>query len=194
MNFLERSAMKRADKQLRHLMEPGERVIEFDIGRTPSGHQVHCIASSTALYVVAPGSPPARAAYSEIEKVETSGSLLAFRLISGALLVVDFGRAGGRGLTDVVATQVAAAERRCRKVHCRFGQRGATFFVVPGPDGEKVESWRYDDDTPDDLHTSMLAEQALGQLEASLGLKPTFNSQASDEDFFVWTPELRKVG
>jgi hypothetical protein len=84
-------------------------------------------------------------------------------------------------------------------VHVHWGKdntRGASIMLVPDGDGQKVESWRYDEGTPDDMTTSMFIDQALGELDVSLGNKPTGVYTDPRPGFmgeFTWIPPLSEI-
>lgn len=54
-NLLERSALKRAEKNLRHLMAPGEVIRDFDICEVGNRGRADLIVSDQALYVIPGG-------------------------------------------------------------------------------------------------------------------------------------------
>lgn len=104
MNMFERSAQKRAEKQLRPLFEPGERVLDFDIGRTPQGEEAHAVATTHALYLIFRGGRVGRFAYRDWVSLGATHSVIAFGEASGIEMLVDFGRST-RGLPQVVHAQ-----------------------------------------------------------------------------------------
>jgi hypothetical protein len=56
MNFLERRAMARAERDLAHVLSPGERLLDFEIGTIDSNPRIrlHFAATDKALYIAQP--------------------------------------------------------------------------------------------------------------------------------------------
>lgn len=50
MNFLERRALARAERQLDEHLRPGEEIVDFDNGTAPNNQRVDLILSTHALY------------------------------------------------------------------------------------------------------------------------------------------------
>jgi hypothetical protein len=192
MGFLDRSAMRRTERQLAAALEPGEDVIEFDVGRSERGQRVDCIATNRALYLVARGGGTLRLPYNTIRATQGGPTWIGVTTLTGSQYNVDFGRSA-RGVGDVVVQHYRAEAQRRRHVHVSWSGGGARFLVVPEGPLEKVASWDLDEGTDDDVTTSMLVEQALGELEVSLGQAPTL--QYSDPrpgwmPDFIWKPPL----
>jgi hypothetical protein len=185
VNMLERSAMRRAEKRLTRHMEPGERVLDFDIGSelTTGTARVDCIATTKALYIVTIDGRVARWPYSEMAHVEARGTRLGIQMVTDVMFVVEFGR-GARTLGTVVAEQFEAVTRRRRLVHVGWGAGlGATFLVSDG----SVISWCYDEGTPDEPTNSTVMEQAFGELRVSLGATAP---PGYKEPHPAWMPDL----
>jgi hypothetical protein len=173
-------------------MERGERILEFDIGKSPSGHTVHCIATTEALYVAPGGANPFRIPYRQILDFSGGQTWIALRLSSGEDLRVDFGR-GPRGLYAVVEEQCQAV---ARKVHVTWGGDGATFRIVAGETGEQIYGFYLDNGTQDGMTTGLMTMQANRELEASLGITQGTPSDPRPEWMpeFEWNPPLRTAG
>lgn len=196
MGLLDRSAMRRAEKQLAAALEPGEDVIEFDIGLSERGQRVDCIATNRALYLVARGGGALRLPYSTIRATQGGPTWIGVTTLSGSQYNVDFGRSV-RGVGDVVVQHYRAEAQKRRHVQVSWGGGGARFLLVPEGPHEKVVSWDLDEGTDDDVTTSMLVEQAAGELEVSLGQPPSL--QYSDPrpgwmPDFTWKPPLQVAG
>ncbi len=192
MNIFERSAMRRAQRQLAATFEPGEKVLEFDIGKNQRGDRVHCVVTNRAVYLVARGEA-LRLPYSNMSATQGGQSWIGLTTLSGNQYTVDFGRAP-RGLSDVIIDCYRSEAEERRQVHVSWGDRaGATFLVLPEGSGENVASWALDEGVEESVTTSMLLEQALGELEVSLGRQPSL--QYSDPrpgwmPEFDWEPPL----
>ena len=179
MNLLERSAMRRAEKRLAPLMDRTERVLDFDIGTT-AGQRVDVIVSTRALYLAPNGRQPVRIDYTEIAGIRGEGAWIALRTPSGSELMINFGRAN-RNLIEILQDQYA---ERVKTFHVGWGRGfGVSFLVIDG----KVDHWRYDQGTPEDLTADMIVRQALGELEVSLGITPGFGYEDPRPS---WMPDL----
>lgn len=125
MNFLERKAVERAQKQLAPIMDDGERVLEFDmadgvlssrdqaaVSNSPKA-RVHLIATTHALYAVFEGGRTQRVAYSEMTRLHChpQDSLMAVGHPDGDVWeYIVVGKP--RGLVTVVRDQVRAMKAR----------------------------------------------------------------------------------
>jgi hypothetical protein len=189
MNILERSAMRRAEKRLAPLMDRSERMLDFDIGTTPSGQRADVMVSTKALYVAPNGMNPVRVDYTDIAAIEGRPQWIHLRTLSGAELRVDFGRAN-RNLIEILLDQYRPVASRMKTRHVGWGQGfGAKFLIVD----DKIDSWCYDHGTPDDLTTSMITQQAHGELAVDLGIEPDLgyeNPRPIWMPEFEWTPPL----
>lgn len=192
MNVFERSAMRRAERQLAPAMEPGERVLEFDIGKAPQGDQLHCIATNRAVYLVPRGGNALCLPYSTLTATQGGPSWIGLNTFSGNHYEIDFGRSSRR-LSDVIVERYGQEAKKRRRFHVSWGDTGATFLVVPEGQGEKVGSFVLDNPGKDDITTSMVVEQALGELETSLGQQPSGQYAAVRPSWmptFTWNPPL----
>jgi hypothetical protein len=110
MNFLERKAMNKAMKHIGPYLDPGEALMEFEIGRVPQG-QVALLATNLALYVC--GLPlrgrPGILPYELLASCEVQGRTLVLRSAEGETLSVHVGPA--RPLAGIVARQIMVAKR-----------------------------------------------------------------------------------
>lgn len=112
MNFFERSAMKRIRRQVGPYMEPGEEVLDFDIGRNHLHQEVHVIATDYAVYVVHGGGNAVRFPYTQWvslaahRNVPGHGDILSWGLADGTEYLITFG-ARNRGLVPLVEAKAA---------------------------------------------------------------------------------------
>jgi hypothetical protein len=188
--LLERSAMRRAERQLAAAFEPGEKVVQFDIGKSQRGERLDAIATNRALYLVPRGGAALRLPYNTIRATQGGPTWIGITTLSGSQHTVDFGRSG-RGLSDVVVERYRVEAKRRRLVHVSWDGGGTTFLLVPDVQCERIASWTLDKGTADDLTTSMLTEQALGELEAGLGLRPSLQYADPRPEWmpdFTWEP------
>lgn len=133
-----------------------------------------------------------RIPYRTIRQTGGGPTWLKLLTTNGSDYTIDFGRTA-RGLAEVVVDHYRQEAKRRRRLHVSWGNGGATFVV--GPDGprEKVLSWTYDEGADEDVTTSMLAEQALGELEIRLGGSPSLQYEDPRPSWmpaFVWDPPL----
>lgn len=192
MNFLERAAIRRAERQLAAALEDGEQVLQFDVGSTPRGDRVDCIATDRALYLVSRGGRTVRVPYATMVGTQGGRDWIAVTTKSGNAYTVEFGRAP-RGVSDIVVDEYRKEAKKRRRVHVSWDGGGATFVLSPGVDGENVWSWGLDDGVEDSLTTAMLAEQALGELELRLGRQPSMQYHDPRPEWmpdFAWDPPL----
>lgn len=191
MGFLERSAIRRAERQLAGAMELGEAILQFDIGTNPRGSRIDCIATNRALYMVPKGGAALRIPYTTIRQTGGGPTWLSFVTLSGSEYHVDFGRTA-RGVSDVVVDHYRRVAEKRRRFHVDWGNGGVSFLVGPHR-GDGILSWSYDEGVEDNMNVSMLMEQALGELEVSLGLPPSMQYKHPRPEWmpnFVWDPPL----
>lgn len=99
----------------------------------------------------------------------------------------------------VFAPFLAAGARRTARFHAGWTAdgEGATFVVERHQHSRPEISWTYDPGVQEDLPTSMLVEDALTELEISLGLDPTCPSDADRGSWhgpIMWMPPLPTGG
>lgn len=112
-NFLERGALKRAQRQLGAHLDPGETVVEFDIGRMGhTGARVDVVASDRAVYLFDPRARSmTRVPFDEIVELSYHAvgrsATLHLAHISGTAAVIQFSPARrelGRHIVPGVAS------------------------------------------------------------------------------------------
>jgi hypothetical protein len=192
MGFLERSLTRRATSRLQEVLEPGEVVLAVDSGILDRLEKVQCVASNRALYIVHRGGETERIAYSTILGTGGGPTWLELNTLAGTSYLIDFGRSA-RGVSDTVVDHYREHARTRRRVHVAWGSGGATFLLIPSATGEQVAYWKLDPGTTDDMNTSMLTEQALGELEVSLGRSPSLQYASERPSWmgeFMWEPPL----
>lgn len=192
MGFLERAAQRRISKRLAGLLSDDEQILVFDLGRASDGVRVDCAATARALYLMPPHGETTRVPYTDILETGGGPSWITFTTISGYQYVLDFGSTP-RGVSDVVVDHYRAVASDRRRVHVSWGNGGATFLVVPDPaGGEKIAMWTHDDGVEDDMQTGMLIEQAVSELEVSLGRRPSFPYESPTPAWMDlrWDPPL----
>lgn len=107
---------------------------------------------------------------------------------------VDFGRAP-RGVSDVIVDCYRSEAEKRQQVLVSWGNRaGATFLLLlPEGSGENVASCALDEGVEESVTTSMLLEQALGELEVSLWRQPSLQYSDPRPEWmpeFDWEPAL----
>ena len=107
MNFLERRAIARATRGLKHLMAPGEQILDFDVGRMGNA-PAHVVASNKAIYIRM-GGTLSRTPYKDFYDIADAGGLwgIFFRTWSGSEMQFFPGRGPRPGLMAVVDEQMA---------------------------------------------------------------------------------------
>ena len=188
MNILERSALRRAEKTLAPLMEPGERILEFDIGTSPMG-RADVMASDRAVYVVFGGGVDInRREYAEIAEIRGESEWIEMRLQTGPVLRVDFPRST-RNLVKVLVDNFEPIARSIRHVIVNWHSGGgAEFNVLDG----RIQSFHLLPGTPKTGAIARLVNQSGGELDAVLGNVPGPGydpTQSAGE----WTPPLEQL-
>lgn len=165
--------MRRAEKAIAHRMVTGERILDFDIGATPSGARATCVATTRAVFLISDRREIRRVGYDEILGTSGTAGHLELSTSSGDIVVV-WDR-GARGLTDVVVDGYRKVARGRRRYVATWGQgQSMTVLVAPTPSGWKVLRWTLKDGVEHSLPTSITTERAIRELEIALGSKPSF--------------------
>jgi hypothetical protein len=103
VNLLERRARRRAQKKLRAWLEPGEEVLEFDVGTRA---RVQCIATDRALYLL-PRGTGLRLPYGDFARLHRTSTLLAVVTKRGSEFSVSFSHPRP-GFIDTVVREAKA--------------------------------------------------------------------------------------
>jgi hypothetical protein len=189
MNFLERGAIRRAERKLSPWLVADERVLEFDVGHIGS-ESVHCIATSEAAYLVFRRGNTLRIPYDSIRSTGGGQSWFTFATFLGTEATIEFGR-GPRRFHDTVVGQYQIVARQRRRFHAAWCDGGATFLVGKKDGRDDVLSWTYDDtatlDPDDEFMRSLVTDQALNQLRSSLGVTATAKKELIE---VTWDPPL----
>lgn len=112
--FLERSALKRAEEQLAGALEVGETVLDFDIGKNPSGGRIDFVVTNKAMYLLSSGGAALRVPYTSVIGTGGGRDWFGFQTNSGSQYEVHFGRSP-RGAHDTALQYYKAVAQQRRR-------------------------------------------------------------------------------
>lgn len=111
--FLSRRAIARAERKLAPVLEPGERILEFDIFPMPGSRifpgpaqRVDALLSDRAVYLVA-GPQSIRIPIVEIGEVIVEGPRVGIRLVDEQLVVLGAPAGRARPFTSMLQSKVS---------------------------------------------------------------------------------------
>lgn len=118
--MFDRGTKREARRRVARFLEPGEEVLDFEVGETiadpdtrvdllPHAEPVHLIATNVGLYVIQSGGRTTRIRYPDVLAVTADAGVLSLSLLGGEYLAVHVLAASPtRGLSGTVCRHVGS--------------------------------------------------------------------------------------